>query len=57
MPVYGDLTPFEQAMAEFAHRISIVAAMEVSKKITPDQAYKEIRSLYKTLKKERKRTS
>jgi hypothetical protein len=42
-------------MAEFAHRISIVAALEVSGKMEPEEAYKEIRSLYKTLKKERKR--
>jgi hypothetical protein len=55
MPVYGDLTPFERTMAEFAHRISIVAALEVSGKMKPEEAYKEIRSLYKTLKKERKR--
>lgn len=54
MPIYGDLTLFERAMAEFSHRISIVAAMEVSGKISADEAYREIRSLYKQLKKERK---
>lgn len=54
MGFYESLSPFEKSMAEFSHRISIVAAMEVSGKISPEEAYKEIRALYKQLKKERK---
>lgn len=53
-PLYSNLSPFERTMAEFAQRISYVAAAEAGGKITEEQAYKEIRSLYKQLKKERK---
>ena len=51
---YDRLSPFQCAMASFSHEISIVAALEVSGKISEEDAYKRIRALYKKLKKNRK---
>lgn len=51
---YDRLSPFQCAMASFSHEISIVAASEVSGKISEEDAYKRIRALYKKLKKTRK---
>jgi hypothetical protein len=52
--MYEDLTAFERALARFGDKVGLIAGMEVSNKITPEQAYQEIRELYKELKKLRK---
>jgi hypothetical protein len=54
MGVYDECSPFQAAMASFAHEISIVAAMEISGKIPEEEAYDRIRRLYKRLKRNRK---
>ena len=54
MGLYDRLSPFQSAMASFAHEISIVAALEVSGKIDEEESYKRIKRLYKQLKKNRK---
>jgi hypothetical protein len=54
MGYYDTLSPFQSAMASFSHEISIVAALEVSGKVSEEEAYKRIRSLYKKLKRNRK---
>ena len=54
MGYYDKLSPFQSAMASFSHEISIVAALEVSNKITTEEAYKRIKQLYKQLKRNRK---
>ena len=52
--MYEDLTAFERALARFGDKVGMIAGMELSDKITPEQAYQEIRELYKELKKLRK---
>jgi len=52
--MYEDLTAFERALARFGDKVGLIAGMELSDKITPEQAYQEIRELYKELKKLRK---
>ena len=46
-----DLTSFEQAMTLFANRVGIIVNLEVGDKMSPEQAYKEIKEEYKQLKK------
>ena len=52
--VYENLTAFERALARFGDKVGLIAGMEVSNKITPEQAYQEIKDLYKELKALRK---
>ena len=52
--VYENLTDFERALARFGDKVGLIAGMEVSNKITPEQAYQEIKDLYKELKALRK---
>jgi len=46
-----DLTDFEKAMALFANRVGIVVSLEIGDKMTPAEAYREIKEEYKQLKK------
>ena len=52
--MYEDLTAFERALARFGDKVGLIAGMELSDKITPEQAYQEIRELYRELKALRK---
>ena len=52
--MYEDLSAFERALARFGDKVGLIAGMEVSNKITPEQAYQEIKELYRELKKLRK---
>ena len=52
--MYEDLSAFERALARFGDKVGLIAGMEVSNKITPEQAYQEIKDLYKELKTLRK---
>lgn len=46
-----DLTDFEKAMALFANRVGIIVSLEIGDKMTPEEAYKNIKQEYKQLKK------
>ena len=50
----GEFTPgkivFNANLQEFSNKVSILCALETGGKITPEQAYKEIKALWKTLK-------
>ena len=39
-----DLTSFEKAMTLFANRVGIIVNLEVGDKMSPEQAYKEIKA-------------
>ena len=52
--MYEDLTAFERALARFGDKVALIAGVEVSNKMTPEDAYQEIKKLYKQLKKLRK---
>jgi len=55
---YGEFTPenviFNANLQEFAQRISFICNLETSGKISPDEAYEEIKNLWGTLKKSKK---
>jgi hypothetical protein len=53
--MYEDLTKFERALARFGDKVALIAGLEITDKITPEQAYQEIKELYKELKSLRKR--
>ena len=52
--VYESLTEFERYLARFGDKVTLIASLEIGGKLTPDEAYKQIKSLYKELKSLRK---
>ena len=52
--MYDDLTPYERALARFGDKCALVAGLEVADKISPEEAYQQIKGMYKDLKKLRK---
>jgi hypothetical protein len=52
--VYENLTEFERALARFGDKVALIAGLEITDKISPEQAYQEIKDLYKELKALRK---
>jgi hypothetical protein len=53
--MYENLTQYERALARFGDKCALIAGLEITDKITPEQAYQEIKELYKDLKKLRKK--
>ncbi len=52
--MYETLTQFERALARFGDKVALIAGLEISDKMSPEDAYKEIKELYKELKTLRK---
>ena len=52
--MYNDLTDFEKKLAQFADRVDIIVGLEIGDKLTPEEAYQQIKGLMKDLKKSRK---
>jgi hypothetical protein len=52
--MYNDLTEFERALARFGDKVALIAGLEISDKISPEEAYQQIKDLYKELKTLRK---
>lgn len=52
---YNSLTDFERALARFGDKVALVVGLEVGGKITAEEAYKQIKSQLKDLKKLRKK--
>ena len=52
--MYEELDTFERALQHFGTRVEVISAMEVSKRISPEDAYQMIKSELKELKKVRK---
>jgi hypothetical protein len=52
--MYENLSDFERALARFGDKVGLLAGMELSDKISPEEAYQQIRILYKELKELRK---
>ncbi len=54
----GDVKPenlvFNANLQEFSHRISLLCGLESNGKLTPEETYKEIKSLWKQLKRSKK---
>lgn len=47
---YEQMNSFDKTIARFGDRVSIIAGLEISGKLTSEQAYDEIKKLYKELK-------
>jgi hypothetical protein len=52
--MYEELNCFEEALKHFGTRVEILTAMEMAKKISPEDAYKMIKDELKEVKKCRK---
>ena len=53
--IYDKLTDYERALARFGDKVGLIAGLEISDKITPEEAYQQIKELYKELKTLRKK--
>jgi hypothetical protein len=53
--MYENLSQYERALARFGDKCALIAGLEITNKITPEQAYQEIKELYRDLKKLRKK--
>ena len=52
--MYNDLTEFERALARFGDKVGLIAGLEIADKMSPEDAYQQIKELYKELKSLRK---
>lgn len=52
--MYETLTEFERALARFGDKVALIAGLEINDKISPEEAYQQIKNLYKELKQLRK---
>ena len=52
--MYELLSEYERALARFGDKCGILASLEITGKISPEEAYQQIRVLYKELKALRK---
>ena len=54
LKMYEELSVFERALARFGDKVGLIAGLEISDKMSPEDAYQEIKELYKELKSLRK---
>jgi hypothetical protein len=52
--MYDELSVFERALARFGDKVGLIAGLEIADKISPEEAYQQIKELYKELKALRK---
>ena len=52
--MYETLTEFERALARFGDKVALIAGLEISDKMTPEEAYQQIKDMMKELKSLRK---
>jgi hypothetical protein len=52
--MYEELSEFERALARFGDKVGLIAGLEIADKISPEDAYQQIKELYKELKALRK---
>ena len=52
--MYEDLSIFERALARFGDKVGLIAGLEIADKISPEDAYQQIKELYGELKSLRK---
>ena len=53
--MYGNLSQYERALARFGDKCALIAGLEIADKISPEDAYQQIKELYRDLKKLRKK--
>ena len=54
LKMYETLTEFERALARFGDKVGLIAGLEIADKISPEEAYQQIKELYRELKSLRK---
>ena len=54
LKMYETLTEFERALARFGDKVGLIAGLEIADKISPEEAYQQIKELYRGLKSLRK---
>ena len=52
--MYEDLSAYERALARFGDKVGLIAGLEIADKMSPEDAYQQIKILYKELKELRK---
>jgi hypothetical protein len=52
--MYDELSVFERSLARFGDKVGLIAGLEIADKISPEEAYQQIKILYKELKSLRK---
>ena len=52
--MYSDLTKFERELARFGDKVQLIVGLEIGDKISPEEAYQQIKGMMKELKKLRK---
>ena len=52
---YEHLSAYERALARFGDKVGLIAGFEISGKLSPEDAYQQIKELYKDLKRLRKK--
>jgi hypothetical protein len=52
--MYDNLTTYERALARFGDKCALISGLEISGKISPEEAYQQIKSGMKELKALRK---
>ena len=52
--MYDELSVFERALARFGDKVGLIAGLEIADKMSPEDAYQQIKELYKELKTLRK---
>ena len=52
--MYNELSEYEKALANFGDRVGIIAGLEITDKISEEQAFQQVKDLYKELKQLRK---
>jgi hypothetical protein len=52
--MYDELSIFERTLARFGDKVGLIAGLEIADKISPEEAYQQIKTLYKELKTLRK---
>jgi hypothetical protein len=52
--MYELLSEYERALARFGDKVGLIAGLEISDKMSPEDAYQQIKELYKELKSLRK---
>lgn len=53
--MYETLTEFERELARFGDKVQLIVGLEIGDKITPEEAYQQIKGMLKELKKLRKK--
>ena len=53
--MYENLSAYERALARFGDKCALIAGLEISEKLSPEDAYQQIKELYRDLKKLRKK--